>query len=196
MEHKAFIFDTQAFKEELYPIIISSGLDKNPIPLYKFINNHLGKVFSPYTGILLEADWESELENGGIQELADFSMTCFYSPDDDRGLSYSWDSVLEVLKNVSEKLDPKYCILGESLEAELFLLDPGGMGTGFVEAEDVPLIYKILVESKDKVVTNGLPSREDILYDINITELIEAYDELVLLYKDATEAKRGLLMTF
>ncbi len=82
--------------------------------LYKFINNHLRKVFSPYTGILLEADWESELENGGIQELADFSMTCFYSPYNDRGLSYSWDSILEALKNVSEKLDPEYCILGES----------------------------------------------------------------------------------
>lgn len=195
MEHKAYLFDTNGFMKELSETIITSGTTNDIKLLKEFIFNHLGIVRSVYTGELLDKEWEQELENGEVQELADFAMTCYYSPDEEQGLSYLWDALIEALVKLPTKFDPNYYILGRPLESEMFILDPGGMGLGFVYAEDVPSMYNELLELKRNLISNGLPSN-DLVYHASFSELIEAYDELVILYKDATEAKRGLLMTF
>jgi len=197
MEHKAFLFDTQTFNRELNPLILDAGLRNNPEPLRNFIDNNIGRVYSLYTEELLDANWKEELENGGVQELADFALTYYYSLDDDRGLSYFWDALLEVLYNILSKSDSEYYILGRSLAKQDFILDPGRMGMGFVQAQDVSDILRELNRCRDSFINNGLPNKEDLLYeDITLEELIEAYDQLIILYKEALESNRGLLMTF
>jgi hypothetical protein len=197
MEHKAFVFDTQAFKRELEHIIFDAGLKNHPEIIQKYIDKHIGKVYSPYTEDLLEEDWEEELENGGVQELADFALTCYYSVDDDCGLSYLWEALLEALRNISIKVEPEYCVLGHSLKKQDFILDPGAMGMGFVQAKDIFAIYKELIRCRGEFIQNGLPSDEDLLYeDITLEELVEAYDKMIALYKDALDNSHGLLMMF
>ena len=196
MEHKAFIVDTQGFNKELSPLILTSGQTGDTQPLKEFITNHMGKARSPYTGELLECDWENELENGDVQELADFAMTCYYLPEADRGLVYSWDGLLEALRQMPIEWDAEYCILGRPLETASFTLDPGRMGTGFVQAEDIPAIFRELAAHKELLIAQGLPSSEETLYELTAAELTEAFDQLISLYKDAMEKNCGLLMTF
>ncbi|WP_438347719.1 hypothetical protein ACP8HI_18880 [Paenibacillus sp. FA6] len=97
---------------------------------------------------------------------------------------------------MSPKFNPDYYILGRPLESGMFTLDPGGMGLGFVYAEDIPSMYNELIDLKRSFVDNGMPSSPDLVYQITYPELIEAYDELIILYKEAKEANCGLLMAF
>ncbi|MNI85878.1 hypothetical protein D3C73_1429100 [compost metagenome] len=87
-------------------------------------------------------------------------------------------------------------ILGSPLESDSFILDPGGMGLGFVYLEDIPVIYSELVDLKQYFMGNCLTSSSNLLYEIDETELINAFDKLVFIYKTATEMERGLLLTF
>ena len=196
MEHKAFLFDTRGFNKELRPLILTSGQTGDTQPLKIFITNHMGKARSPYTGELLEYDWENELENGDMQELADFGMTCYYLPEADQGLVYSWDALLEALRQIPIEWDAEYCIFGRPLETASFMLDPGRIGTGFVQAEDISAIFRELAADKELLIAQGLPSSEETLYELTAAELTEAYDQLMSLYKDAMENACGLLMTF
>ncbi|WP_438347720.1 hypothetical protein ACP8HI_18885 [Paenibacillus sp. FA6] len=89
MEHKAYLFDTDAFSEELREIIITSGATMDTDSLKAFIIKNIGKARSVYTSELLNNEWEREIENGNVQELADFAMTCYYSPEEELGFSYT-----------------------------------------------------------------------------------------------------------
>lgn len=196
MCHKAYVFDTSSFEKELSELIITSGNAANTDALKEFINSHIGEVKSVYTGDLLSYDWEKEIESGTVQEFADFAMTCYYSPEDEIGLSYSWDPLLEVLSMLPTSFEPYYYVLGRALESKMFQLNPGGMGLGFVYAEDISSIYNELVNLKQNLIDAGMPQSSDVIYDITLAELIEAYDELISLYKKAQEINQGLLMTF
>ncbi|WPC39860.1 hypothetical protein [Clostridium sp. JS66] len=72
MEHKAFIFDIKGFNERLSALIIEAGLKEDTTQLVKFIDDNLEIAYSPYTGELLDKNWREELENGDVQEVADF----------------------------------------------------------------------------------------------------------------------------
>lgn len=195
MEHKAFLFNTEQFNKELRPIILAASKNYDLNLLRSYIMENIGKVRSIYSGELLENNWENELELGNIQELDDFSMTCFYNPEDDLGLSYSWDILIEVLKTLSTGFDAEYYILGRPLETDTFRLDPGGMGMGFVQMNDTPLILQDLIDLRGALIEDGTIPAEA-LYECTLSELIAAYDELIALYKEAVEHKSGLLITF
>lgn len=197
MEHKAFIFDIKGFNEKLSALIMEAGLKEDTTELVKFIDYNLGIVFSPYTGELLDKNWREELENGDVQEVADFCMTCFYDPQEDVGLSYSWDGVLKGLKKLATKLPAEYYILGNPLRKDNFLLDPGRMGTGFVKTEDIGVIYADIKELKESFRESVVSSQiKDLVYDMSSEEIIKSYDEVISLYEKAFTANRGLLFTF
>lgn len=59
----------------------------------------------------------------------------------------------------------KYCILGCPLETASFTLDPGRMGTGFVQAEDISALFKELAAHKELLIAQRLPSSEETLYE-------------------------------
>lgn len=198
MEHKTFIFDTNTFNQELREIIISSGRWDDTKSLKKFIKEHISKLYSPYTGELLDEDWEGELENEDVQEYSDFCLTYYYSPEEEYGLAYLWDALIEVLSKLQLSFEAEYCILGAAVETDDFILDPGGEGMGFVEAEDVPKIYGELINKKEEfektVIGNSLS--EKTLFEVNYDELVEAYTELISIYKEASSRKLGLMITF
>lgn len=152
IEHKAYVFDTKNFNKELRKIILISGNTKNQSLLKNFINSKIGVVKSPYSGDLINIGWEKELENGDIQELADFAITCYYSPGEEMGISYAWDAVLTTLNRLPLKFNSDYYILGNTLETEIFKLDPGGMGLGFINAEDIPKMYNELNNLKEDFI--------------------------------------------
>lgn len=196
MEHKSFLFDTDKFKKELMLTIIKSVEVNSSEMLLTFINTNLSEIQSPYTGDSLTDGWEEEINNGDIQELSDFALTKYYSPDEELGLAYDWDALLEAIDGLPLKLQRDYYILGQPLETESFVLDPGAMGMGFVFAEDIPGMYQELVSLREYFVKNCLTLSEDVLYELSESELISAYDTLTELMKYAKDKECGLLMTF
>lgn len=98
MQHKAFLFDTDVYYEQIEPVIESCCKTGNSGAVRDYINNNLEQIYNPYTAENLEVDWQNELESGSMQELFDFILTICYELDDDIGLEYSWDGVLEAIK--------------------------------------------------------------------------------------------------
>lgn len=196
MEHKGFVFDTKKFNRELRTTIISVTRTNNVISLKEYINNNLEREFSPYTGDPLASNWEDELENGDVQELVDFAMTCFYTFEEEQGLGYSWDALMQVLQNSSTEYEAEYYILGSSMKEGEFILDPGGMGTGFVQAEDVPTIYYKLIKISKEINDDYMAFIQDAIYELTFNELTNSLNQLIELYKSALQSNKGLLMTF
>lgn len=197
MEHKAFIFDTRLFSVELLPVLEECVPGNDVGALKAFVSSHLNGAKSPYSGEALETDWESELGVGDILEVADFAMTCYYSPEDDRGLGETWDALLETLRKIrSKSLDVDVAVLGTPLRIGSLDLDPGRMGTGFVQAEDIAGFRDNLESLRGEVLGAELPDGQDLLYEISREELVEAHDYLIELYSDAAEGGGGLLFTF
>ncbi len=197
MEHKAFIFDTCLFSAELLPIM-EVCIPKNDVASLKdFVRAHLANAHSPYSGEALQAEWELELCAGDILEAVDFAMTCYYFPEEDRGLGEAWDALLETLRKMKPRgLDAERAVLGKPLKVGGLEIDPGRMGTGFVQAEDISGVHDSLRRLRVKMQSAKLPLAKDLLYELSGEELMEAYDNLTELYKDATEENKGLLFTF
>jgi len=189
MEHKAFLFDTSDFIKELSEVILTAGNTDNEDLLISFINENLEDLKSPYSGEELTDEWQQELETKDIQELADFAMTKYYNPDEELGLSYNWDSLLESFDRLDLKFNSNYYILGEPLKSHSFILDPGRMGLGFVNSNYISSIHKELLNLKENFTAICQENNLD-------SELIISFDELLEIYKKADEAGSGLLLTF
>lgn len=189
MEHKSFLFNTSAFTKELSEIILTAGETDNEKLLITFINQNLNDLKSPYSGEELTAEWVEELETEDIQELADFAMTKYYNPDEELGLSYSWELLLESFDELDLKFNNEYYILGKSLDSENFTLDPGRMGLGFIDSQQISSIHKELISLKQNFINIFETESLD-------KEVIQAYEELIEIYEEAKESNCGLLMTF
>lgn len=189
MEHKSFLFNTSAFTKELSEIILTAGETNNEELLISFINQNLDHLKSPYSGEELTSEWLEELETEDIQELADFAMTKYYNPDEELGLSYVWESLLELFDDLDLKYNREYYILGESLNFKNFILDPSKMGLGFVNSEHVNDIHRELVSLKENFAAICETENFD-------EKTINVYEELIEIYQEAKESNCGLLMTF
>ena len=189
MEHKSFLFNTSAFTKELSEIILTAGETDNEKLLISFINQNLNDLKSPYSGEELTVEWIEELETEDIQELADFAMTKYYNPDEELGLSYSWELLLELFDELDLKFNNEYYILGKSLDSENFTLDPGRMGLGFIDSQQISSIHKELISLKQNFINIFETESLD-------KEVIQAYEELIEIYEEAKESNCGLLMTF
>ncbi|MCM0665580.1 hypothetical protein [Flavobacterium tyrosinilyticum] len=189
MEHKSFLFNTSAFTKELSEIILTAGETDNEKLLISFINQNLNDLKSPYSGEELTVEWIEELETEDIQELADFAMTKYYNPDEELGLSYSWELLLESFDELDLKFNNEYYILGKSLDSEKFTLDPGRMGLGFIDSQQISSIHKELISLKQNFINIFETESLD-------KEVIQAYEELIEIYEEAKESNCGLLMTF
>ncbi|MFC4476045.1 hypothetical protein [Flavobacterium chungangensis] len=189
IEHKSFLFNTSAFTKELSEIILTAGETDNEKLLISFINQNLNDLKSPYSGEELTSAWIEELETEDIQELADFAMTKYYNPDEELGLSYSWELLLESFDELDLKFNNEYYILGKSLDSENFTLDPGRMGLGFIDSQQISSIHKELISLKQNFINIFETESLD-------KEVIQAYEELIEIYEEAKESNCGLLMTF
>lgn len=194
MEHKAFLFDTNKYHEQIEPIIEKCCKTNNTSEVRAYINENYEQIANPYTGDVLDVNWENELESGSMQELFDFALAGCYAPDDDIGLGYAWDGVLEAIKEMHVVEDAEICVLGNSLIYAGVEVNPGLMGLGLVEANDVVRIKDMLLINQEKL--ESMEFSEDVLYELEQDELMDAYDDLCTIYESAEREGKGILFTF
>ncbi len=73
------------------------------------------------------------------------------------------------------------------------VVDPGMEGLGIIDSDEEEEILEILKENRDEA-ENAEP--EDLTYEAEHEEWMEAYDDLCALYEDALGQGKGLLLTF
>lgn len=191
MEHKAFVFDTKKFHAEIEPVMKDSL--KNTEVAHRYICEHLDELQSPYTGDTLEEDWEEEFGELTLQVCFDILLTACYDVQDDCGLCEMWDAVNEVVKSLDVFEEGELPVLGWTVEIDDVVVDPGMEGLGIIDCDEVEEILNLLEENRDEA-ENAEP--EDLLYEAEPEEWMEAYDNLCSLYKEALRRNKGLLFTF
>lgn len=191
MEHKAFVFDTEKFHAEIEPVMKDSI--KNTEVAHQYICNHLDELQSPYTGDELDEGWEEEFGELTLQVYFDILLTACYDVEDDRGLGEMWDAVNEVIKELNVFEEGELPVTGWEVEINDVIVDPGMEGLGIIDCDEVAEILQILKENRDEAA-NAEP--EDLLYETEPEEWMEAYDDLCSLYEEALRQKKGLLLTF
>jgi hypothetical protein len=143
MEHKAFVFDYEAFESELKEIL-ETALNLNEIGgLKEFIRINMDYLTDPDEGERLPANWSEMLEYKDPHQYGDFALTKFYDPIEDIGLGYDWIEIEDVISN---KLEGSISILGYSVGKNDNYFDPGKMGSYFQ-----PL--SMVVDNKNKIDT-------------------------------------------
>ena len=193
MDHKAFVFDTNKFHAEIEPVMKDSI--KNTEVAHRYISEHLDELQSPYTGNTLEEGWEEEFGELTLQVYFDILLTACYDVEDDCGLCDMWDAVNEVIKSLHVFEEGELPVLGWTVEIEDVVIDLGMEGLGIIECDEVEEILNILEENRDEA-ENAEIETEDLLYEAEPEEWMEAYDNLCNLYKKALRQNKGLLLTF
>lgn len=135
MEHRAFAFDHDRFAAELAPILDEALATGDVRQLVHFIESNRARLTDPYEGEPLGEDWRSMLETEDAHQLGDFALTAYYSPRENIGLGYDWDSARQTLREAS--LDADAIVLGTPFGAEGNRFDPGKMGSYFQSPADV-----------------------------------------------------------
>lgn len=113
--------------------------------------------------------------------------------EDDRGLGEMWDAVNEVIKSLNVFEYGEVPVLGCQVEINSVIVDPGMEGLGIIDGDEVAEILERLKENRDEAES---AEPEDLLYEAEPEEWMEAYDDLCSLYEDALSQKKGLLLTF
>lgn len=178
LEHKAFIFDSDKFCEELKPLLescLASG-DVDQVREFVIINN--SSLKDPYEGKPLEYDWEDMIEDKDVHQYGDFALTKYYTPSLDMGLGYDWEDVQKIFSGVSGlRYSP---VLGEPLGTESEYFDPGKSGSYFQS-------YNQAIESLK--IANKLDSS----ISGDLRELFKEYKDLL---ERAVSERKGLYITF
>ena len=152
MEHKAFEFDWQTFKDELLGVLVQSLEQDNADELISFIDKNNSKIKDPYEGEPIDSNWRENIEVGDVQEYADYAITKYYDPSESYGLDYDW---MEIDDSLPE--DIKDVLLGKTITGAGNAFDPGRMGSYFQSTEELALSLSILKKQ----------SREDLADFIN-----------------------------
>lgn len=191
MDHKAFVFDTKKFHAEIEPVMKDSISD--PDVAHKYVCEHLDELQSPYTGDGLEEGWETKFGELTLQVYFDILLTACYDVEDDRGLCEMWDAVNEVIKSLDVFEEGELPVTGWMVEIDDVVVDPGMQGLGIIDCDEVAEILRILKENRADAAE---AEPDDLLYESDPEEWMEAYDELCELYEEALRQNKGLLLTF
>lgn len=191
MAHKAFLFDTETFHSTIEPVM--KACVANPEAARKYICEHYSQFQSPYTGEVLDEDWEDEFDSPTLQVYFDILLTACYDVDDDMGLEYMWDAVNDLIAELDVFDDSQVAVLGRELIIGDVQVDPGMMGLRLVDGSEVPGIRDVLCNHRDDVGKIELDNLSD---DVEPEECIEAYDDLCNLYEEAADQSKGLLFAF
>jgi len=193
MEHKAFLFDSDKFYAEIKPVM-EDCVDNTEVA-HRYINEHLDELQSPYSGEPLENGWEEEFDELTLQVYFDILLTACYDVDDDCGLCEMWDAVNEVIKTLGVFEVSSVPVTGWDIEVNGVTVDPGMEGMGLIDRDEVEAILDKLKENRDDA-ENAEPDPEEMLYEADSDEWMEAYDNLCSIYEDALSQKKGVLFTF
>jgi len=172
MEHKAFVFDYEAYSRELRPVLLRS-LEGDARPLDDFIDRHWPVLAHPFTAVPLNARWREELRDSDIKGAA--ALTKYYDTEANVGLGDDWPRVCDLL----DRLLPSggSITLGEPIEHNGKAFDPGRQGT-YVQS---PALVKANLDRLQSVPTQ--PGSND--------EAIAAWREALI-----AASARGMYVTF
>jgi hypothetical protein len=137
MDHKAYVFDYNAFTSELSGALLEALSTGHTDSLVKFIEGNRDSLTDPYEGEPLDESWRDLVETADAHTYGAFSLTKFYDPADNIGLSHHWDDVKTLLD--SEIGNGACVVLGTPFGPPGELFDPGKMGSYFqspAEAEE------------------------------------------------------------
>lgn len=194
MDHKAYLFDMEKYHMDIEGILDECCRSKSTLRAEAYISEHWMELSSPYNGEKLDRDWKKELSDNSFQEYCDILLTACYDYGRDIGLGYNWDGINEILKQMDFMDHTEECVLGNEIIFYDITIDPGAMGLGIVEIEDVAFIYEKLLRNRSRLEDMEVP--EDLLYQIEEEEIQDAYDDLVGIYREAVKEKKGILFTF
>jgi len=121
MSHKAYGLDWRLFEAIVRPVLEQALIDHEPSGLIALIEGDIDSFKDPYEGEALSTGWLSGLENGDVQEIADFALTKCYDPNANFGLSESWMQIDDALPG-----DPRNALLGEPWAHRATCLIPDG----------------------------------------------------------------------
>lgn len=176
MEHKAFVFDYDAFVDELGNILENALLTNNNERLVNFIEQNLNFLKDPYEGEALSTSWETMVEPKDPHQYGDFALTKFYDPQDDIGLGAMWENIQNILKRECGK---DFVILGTPFGPKGNYFDAGKMGAYFQSTSQV--------QDNLQLLTKMLEIRPALFCELN--------ESLKMIWK-AAEAEKGLYITF
>lgn len=176
MDHKAFVFDCDAFDRELRPTLERALCSQDTSDLIAFINANFGDLTDPYEGEPLGADWEAMIETHNAHQYGDFALTKYYQPAADIGLGVAWGHIQELIAN-----DPalhESPVLGTPIGPKDAFFDPGKMGAYLQNADQVRRHHEYLVR-----LQHEFPN------DNNLKKAIQ-------MLAQAKDADKGLYVTF
>ncbi|MEP0857854.1 hypothetical protein [Trichocoleus sp. DQ-U1] len=176
MEHKAFVFDYDAFADELGNILENALLTNNNERLVNFIKQNLNFLKDPYEGEALSTSWDTMVEPKDPHQYGDFALTKFYDPQDDIGLGAMWENIQNILKIECGK---DFVILGTPFGFKDNYFDPGKMGSYFQS--------KSQVKGNLQLLTEMLKLKPALFGELN---------EALKMIRKAAEVEKGFYITF
>ncbi len=177
IEHKAFIFDYNAFVNELAEILENAIANNESHPLIAFIENNLSYLKHPDEGEPLNSSWKKMIEIGDVNEYGDFAITKYYNPDNDIGMSYNWMQLDDLLlQELNLEISP---LLGTIFGSSENYFNPGKQGSYFQSPEKVKENLELL---------NSLPNEK-----LHNLPDIATLKKMLL---DALVLQKGLYITF
>jgi hypothetical protein len=176
MEHRAFVFEYEAFQLELKEIL-ETALNLNEIKsIEDFIKLNIDYLKDPNEGEPLIESWHETIEYKDAHQYGDFALTKFYDPVEDIGLGYSWNEIEDILSSESEEY---ISILGHPIGKNDNYFNPGKMGSYFQS-------LSMIVENKNKI---------DIFMRNNL-DCVESLTPVALMFNFAIVSNKGLYITF
>jgi hypothetical protein len=198
IDHKAYLFQYDAFQEELADLLHRALQTGEVGRLHEFLNRHRTSLTDQATQEPLAEDWEEEYgQQPDVQQYADLALTRYYEVSDNLGLSHGFDALGVYLGTVSplaRHADQLIC--GKLFGPKGRRLDPGRMGTGLVSSSEAARFAKLLAGMKWPVI----PGPESDVYSEcsyrpkSADEVQQSLDQLVELYQRAAEAASGILL--
>lgn len=194
MDHKAYLFNMDRYHLDIEKILDKCCKERDILQAKIYIDKHWEELYSPYTGERLDAEWKNILINENMQEYFDILLTACYECENDIGLGYAWDGVNETLKKLNFMSNIERCVLGRRLIFHGIIIDPGAMGLGIIDVEEVDDIKEKLMQNKEKIELVDMP--QNLLYEVDREEIIEAYEDLCGIYVQAAKERKGIMFTF
>lgn len=194
MEHKAYLFDMVKYHTTIEGIIKECCFEESTLKAETYISEHWKELSSTDTCEKLDKEWKNILIKNSLQEYCDILLTACYECENDIGLGYAWDGVNECLKQLNFMDNIEKCVLGNSIEFYGKVIDPGAMGLGIVDIEEVIMIADLLQSNRKRLTQ--VEELQDLLYPINKQELEDAYIDLMNIYRQAVNTGKGIMFTF
>ncbi len=195
ISHKAYLFDYSSFERELSHTLYRALDENNFRGLVEFINADISRFTDPADEQPLNPGWVGERELN-VQWCADIALSAYHDWTDIHGLGHGYDALDAYLRIVPAIGKDADLFLGGSLFGPPGKrLDPGCMGTGLLSAKQTANISHRLESMEWPAIPEpGSPVYAGCSYKPeSVEDVAESRDQLVHLYRDASEKNLGIL---